>query len=109
MTHCDILAGLSNVNPLDVQLKYGFICFLKKCMDHDNATVQNVALIALNNPLFCAGNTNRQILSKYQNILNNPTCVYDHFYSMCEENMDIITILRDVIDVRDGLIILVMM
>ncbi len=44
----------------------------------------------------------RQILSKYQNVLNNPTRVYDHFYSMCDDNMDIITVLRHIIDVRDG-------
>ncbi len=50
----------------------------------------------------CVGNNYRQILSKYQNVLNNPTCVYDHFYSMCDDNMDIITVLRDMIDVRDG-------
>ncbi len=28
--------------------------------------------------------------------------MYDHFYSMCDDNIDIITVLRDVIDVRDG-------
>ncbi len=28
--------------------------------------------------------------------------MYDHFYSMCDDNMDIITVLRDMIDVRDG-------
>ncbi len=26
----------------------------------------------------------------------------DHFYSMCDDNMDIITVLRNMIDVRDG-------
>ncbi len=41
MTHCDILTRLSNLKPLDVQLKYRFICFLNKCLDHDNATVKN--------------------------------------------------------------------
>ncbi len=71
MNHCDILAGLSNLKPLNVQLKYRFIGFLKKCLDHDNATVKNVALIALNNPMSCAGNNYRHILSKYQNVLNN--------------------------------------
>ncbi len=44
----------------------------------------------------CAGNNYRQILSKYQNVLNNPTYVYDHFYNMCDDNMDIITVLKDV-------------
>ncbi len=68
MTHCDILAGLSNLKPLDVQLKYSFICFLKKCLDHDNAKVKIVALIALNNPMSCAGNRYKHILSKYQNV-----------------------------------------
>ncbi len=102
MTHCHILAGLSNLKPLDVQLKYRFFFFVKKCLDHDNATVKIVALIALNNPMSCAGNKYKHILSKYQNVLNNPTCVYDHFYSMCDDNMDIITVLRDMIDVRDG-------
>ncbi len=92
MTHCDILAGLYILKPLDVQLKYRFICFLKKCLDHDNATFKNVALIALNNRMSCVGNNYRQILSKNQNILNHPTCVYDHFYSMCDDNMDIITV-----------------
>ncbi len=94
MTHCSILARLSNLKPLDVQLKYRFICFLKKCLNHDNVTVKNVALIALNNRMFCAGNNYRQILSNYQNVLNNATCVYNI--------MDIITVLRDMIDVRDG-------
>ncbi len=56
MTHCDILAGLSNLNPVDVQLKYRFICFLKKCLDHDI-------------PMSCVANNYRQILRKYQNVL----------------------------------------
>ncbi len=100
--YCDILAELSNLKPLDVQFKYRFICFLKKCLDHDNTTAKNVALIALNNHMSFARNNYRHILSKYQNVLNNPTCVYDHFYSMCDDNMDIITVLSDMIDVRDG-------
>ncbi len=50
----------------------------------------------------CAGNNYKQILSKYPNVLNNPTCVYDNFYGMCDDNMDIITVLRHMIDVRDG-------
>ncbi len=50
----------------------------------------------------CVGNIYKHILSKYKNVLNNPTCVYDHFYIMCDDNMDIITVLRDMIDVRDG-------
>ncbi len=50
----------------------------------------------------CVLNNYRHILSKYQNVLNNPTCVYNHFYSMCDDNMDISTVLRDMIDVRDG-------
>ncbi len=35
--------------------------------------------------------------------LNNPTCVYDYFYSMCDDNMDIITVLKDITnnDVED--------
>ncbi len=61
--------------PLGVLLKYRFICFLKKCLDHDNATVKNAALIALNNLMSCKGNNYRRILSKYHNVLNNPTCV----------------------------------
>ncbi len=38
-----------------------------------------------------AGNNYRHILSKYQNVLN----------STCDDNMEIITVLRDIIDVRD--------
>ncbi len=53
--------------------------YLKKCPDHDNTTVKNVALIALNNSMSYVGNNYRQILSKYQNVLNNSTCMYDHF------------------------------
>ncbi len=95
------LQGLSNLKPLDVQLKYRFICFLKKYLNHDNVTVKNVALIALNNPMSCVGNNYRHILSKYQNVLNNPKYLYDHFYSMCDDNMDIITVLKDMIDMTD--------
>ncbi len=75
LTHCDILPGLSNLKPLDEEVKYRFICFLKKFLDHDNVAVNNFALIALNNPMSCAGNNYRHILSKYQNVLNNPKCV----------------------------------
>ncbi len=50
----------------------------------------------------CAGKNYKHILSKYQNVLNNTTCVYDHFYSMCDDNMDIITVLRDMINVRNA-------
>ncbi len=85
-----------------MQLKYRFICFLKKCLDHDNATIKNVGLISLKNPMSYAGNNSRQILRNYQNVLNNPTCVYVQLYSMCDDNMDINTVLRDMIDVRDG-------
>ncbi len=102
VTHCDILVWLSNLKPLDVQLKYKFICFLKKCLDHDNATVKNVALIALNNPISCVGNNYKKIWRKYQNNLNKTTCVYDHIYSMCDDHMYIITVLRDMIDVKHG-------
>ncbi len=73
-----------------------------RVLKHDNATVKNVALITLDNPMSCSGNNYRQILSKCQNLLNNPTCVYDDSYSMCDDNTDIITVLRDMIDVRDG-------
>ncbi len=31
---------------------------------------------------------------------NNPTCVYDDFYSICDDTIDIVS--RDMIDVRDG-------
>ncbi len=75
LLYCAILAGLSNLKPLDVQFKYRFICFLKKCLDRDNATVKNVTVIALNDPMSCAVNNYRHILSKYQNVLNNPTYV----------------------------------
>ncbi len=66
MPHCDILAGLSNLKTHDVQLKYSyrFICFLRKCLDHDNATVRHDTLIALNNPMSCASNNYRKILSR---------------------------------------------
>ncbi len=59
-------------------------------------------LIALNNPMSCVGNNYRRILSKYQNVFNNPTCAYDHFYSICDDNKDIITVLKDMLDLRDG-------
>ncbi len=48
------------------------------------------------------GNNYREILSKYQNVLYSPTCINDHFYSMCDDNVDIIRVLRDMIDVRDS-------
>ncbi len=50
----------------------------------------------------CAGNNYRHILGKYPNVLDNPASVYDHYYSMCDDNMDIITVLRDMIDMTYG-------
>ncbi len=77
--------------------------FIKKCLDHDNTILKNVSLIAVNNLMSGVGNNYRHILSKYQNVLNSPTtCVYDHLDNMCDDNMDAITVLKDMIDVRDG-------
>ncbi len=44
------------------------------------------------------GNNYRQIVKKYENVLNNHTCVYDESHS----NMDIITVTRDINYVREG-------
>ncbi len=41
-------------------------------------------------------------LNQVSECLTNPSCVYDNIYSMCDDNMDIITDLRDMIDVTDG-------
>jgi hypothetical protein len=102
MTHCNIITCLSNIKSLEAQLSYRFICFIKKCLVHGNSVVRNVALLALSNPMSCAGNNYRQVVNKYENVLNNPSCVYNEFYCMCEDNIDDIAVLRDMIDVRDG-------
>ncbi len=34
--------------------------------------------------------------------LNNPNCVYDIFYNTCDDHMDIILVLKDMVDVKDA-------
>jgi len=102
MTHCNILCVLSNFRPLELQLKYRFICFFKKCLNHDNIIVKDVALLTLDNPMSCAGNNYRDIISTFDSVMDNPAYINNEFYTMCENQHDIVSVLRDMIDIRDG-------
>ena len=55
MTHCDVIAALSDQFPIKVSLERRFIRFIKKCLSSSNSIVNVISHIAICNPMSTAG------------------------------------------------------
>ncbi len=98
-THCDIITGLSAQVPLLSNLKARFGKFFKKCREHKNNIVKTTATAALVNPMSCAGRNYREVLNAcYDNKI-----IYNEWNSKCDEMKDCVNVLKEMIDIRDGL------
>ena len=62
MTHCDIIAALSNQLPLHINLKKRFTTFIKKCLSSTNSVVNIMSNITIYNPMSTAVKNIRFVL-----------------------------------------------
>ena len=51
MTHCDVIAALSDQFPIMVSLEKRFTRFIKKCLSSSNSIVKVISHIAICNPM----------------------------------------------------------
>ena len=62
MTHCDVIAALSDQFPIKVSLERRFIRFIKTCLSSSNSMVNVISHIAICNPMSTAGKNYRSVL-----------------------------------------------
>ena len=65
MTHCDIIAELSNQLTLHINLVKRFTTFIKKCLSSTNFAVNIMSNFAICNPMSTAGKNYRSVLDVY--------------------------------------------
>ena len=100
MTHCDVIAALSDQFPIKVSLERRFIRFIKKCLSSSNSIVNVISQIAICNPMSTAGKNYRSVLDANGDYNNNQTVTSWQY--TCESIKKSIRALRELIDVRDG-------
>ena len=61
MTHCDVIAALSDQLPIKVSLERRFIRFINNCLSSYNAIVNVISHIAICNPMSTAGKNYRSV------------------------------------------------
>ncbi len=98
-THCNIITVLSGQVPLLSNLKAKFGKFFKKCREHKNKIVKATATAALINYMSCAGRNYREVL----NACYDKKITYNEWNSKCDEMKDCVNVLKEMIDIRDGI------
>ena len=98
MTHCDVIATLSDQFPIKVSLARRFIRFIKKCLSSSNSIVNVVSHIAICNPMPTAGKNYRSVLDANGDYNTNQ--MVSSWQYTCESIKE--SIRRELIDVRDG-------
>ena len=101
MTHCNIVALVAECAPLEVNLNQRFVKFSKNIYAYGSSIVKMVADIALTNPLsvYCS-NYSHITHSQSKTIHLNYRSWYE---SVPEELVTNVGVLREMLDVRDGI------
>ena len=100
MTHCDIIAALSNQLPLHMNLEKRFTTFIKKCLSSTNSVVNIISNIAICNPMSTAGKNYRSVLDVNGQYNNNQLI---HDWNLTSNRLKNLTsTLSELIDIRDG-------
>ena len=76
MTHCDIIAALSNQLPLHINIEKTFTMFIKKCLSITNSVVNIIFNIAICNAMSTAGKNYRSVLD-VNGQYNNSHLIHD--------------------------------
>ena len=62
MTHCNVIAALSDQLPIKVSLERRFIRFINNCLSSSNSIVNVISHIAICNPMSTVGKYYRSVL-----------------------------------------------
>ena len=105
MTHCKIVALLSNSKPLELSLRQRFCKFAKQIFMKGSQVVQSIANIACNNPLSVFGANCSELRCKYDTNFNvcHRMIEYEWFNSVDEETISNVLVLKEMIQVRNGI------
>jgi len=106
MTHCNVVAIISDCKPLDVSLKQRFCKFSNGIFKHGSMVFRAIATVARNNPFSVYGSNCVDISSMYNG--NIAEC-YTHniickkwFETISVELRSNVNVLREMIEIRDG-------
>ncbi len=104
MSHCDIVALISNCMPVQLQLQCRFLKFFKKALIHKCKVIRSIYNIAKCSPWSTSGENYREIVFKYK-MFNGIDCniLYKNWYETVNvEKCSNVNVLREMIDIRDG-------
>ena len=100
MTHCDVIAALSDQLPIKVSLERRFIRFINKCLSSSNSIINVISHIAICNPMSTAGKNYRSVLDANGDYTTNQMVI--SWQDTWESIKESIRTLRELIDVREG-------
>ena len=104
MTHCKIVAMLSECIPLELGLQMRFCKFVNSIVSKGSSLVKHIAAIARQNPFSVYGNNCNEIINKYGS--NFSLCkhriVNEWNMSVNEIEKSNVNVIKEMIDIRDG-------
>ncbi len=84
-------------------LKARFLNFVYKVIEHSNSKINHhVTKHACRNPMSVCGRNCCDIVCKNGNVSMSVKEIYNEWYETCNEEMDCIAVLKEMIDVRKG-------
>ncbi len=102
-THKRILSLLCGSAPLHVQLKAMFVKFIHKALNHNNSVIKRVTKYACNNPMSVCGRNWSEFVYVNGVVTKSVKEIYNEWYgSVDDTEMDTVSVLNDMIYVRDG-------
>ena len=100
-THCDVIMALSDQIPLMATLQKRIISFISKCLSNSNSIVNLISHLAITNPLSSACKNYRSVIDADCELNNRHSII--KWNNSRKEIENTATILKELIDVRDGL------
>ncbi len=102
-THKRMLSLLCSSAPLHVQLKARFVKFIQKALNHNNSAIKSVTKYACNNPMSVCGRNWSEFVSMNGVVTESVKEIYNEWHGSVDvTEMDTVSVLNDMIDVRDG-------
>ena len=100
MTHCDIIAALSNQLSIHINIEKRFTTFIQKCLSSTNSVVNIFSNIAICNPMSTSGKSYMSVLD-VNGQYNNSQLIHD-WNSTSDRLKNLTSVLSELIDIRDG-------
>ncbi len=102
-THKRILSLLCGSAPFYVQLKTRFVKFIHKAFNHNNYVIKSVTRYACNNPMSVCDRNWSEFVCVNGVVTESVKEIYNEWYGSVDvTEMDTVSVLNDMIYVRDG-------